>query len=76
MKNALLMLAGALLGCFGTCGTFHLNEHVRSHKPATDPAAAVPLDVTLYRFELEPNHLDRFNEWIQFEHAHHADGPG
>ncbi len=61
------------IGCFGTCRAFYLKEHIRSHKAAAAQVAAVPLDVTLYRFELEPNHLDRFNEWVQFEHAHHAE---
>jgi hypothetical protein len=27
----------------------------------------------LYRFELNPGKLNRFDDWIRFEHAHHAE---
>lgn len=29
--------------------------------------------MTLYRFELNADRLDRFDEWVRFEHAHHAE---
>jgi hypothetical protein len=27
----------------------------------------------LYRYELKPDRLDRFDDWIRFEHTHYAE---
>jgi Family of unknown function (DUF6176) len=76
MKNALLLLCGVLLGSLATLGAVHF-EHSGS-KPNQNPTAAtvVPATATLYRFELNPDKLDRFEDWVRFEHAHHAETVG
>ena len=32
----------------------------------------VPLKVRLYRYELNPDHLENFDKWVAFESANHA----
>jgi hypothetical protein len=34
---------------------------------------AQPLNVTLYRYKLKLDRLDRFADWIQLGHIHHAE---
>jgi hypothetical protein len=63
-----LLLAGMALGSLGTLGALRVTSGVTSgltpHEPFT---------VTLYRFELQPDKLARFDDWVAFEHAHHAE---
>ncbi|HEY7700323.1 MAG TPA: DUF6176 family protein [Vicinamibacteria bacterium] len=60
MKALVLLLAGGVAGSLATYASL-------SAQPSE------PLNVVLYRFELQPEKLDRFEEWARFEHAHHQE---
>jgi hypothetical protein len=65
MKPLLLLLIGAIVGSSVTFAALQLGGgSSNAHEPFT---------VTLYRFELKPDKLARFDDWVAFEHAHHAE---
>jgi len=69
MKTLISFAIGGILGV--------VLSHPLRGGPQTPQTAETPkpqrMEVTLYRFELNPDKLDRFQEWVQFEHAHHAE---
>jgi len=49
-------------------------QHARAKSESQAVSAeTLPFTVRLYRFELKPDRLNRFDEWVRFEHAHHAE---
>lgn len=71
MKTLMLLVAGALLGVFGSYAMGSGQRPVpRETEQVSKPQ---PIEVTLYRFELNPDKLARFEEWVQFERSHHAE---
>lgn len=79
MKNLILLALGAIAGSVATFGGMQLTScagHVDAATAIGSGSAAAlrePFTVTLYRFELKSDRLDRVDEWVQFEHAHHAE---
>jgi Family of unknown function (DUF6176) len=71
MKTALLLSIGLILGVVTTLFVENCQHLARAEMAATKPA--VPIDITLYRFELNPDKVSRFEEWVKFEQAHHAE---
>ena len=73
MKNLSLLLVGVSLGLLAAHGpTWIQHRHAKSELQMVS-AQNPPFTVKLYRFELNPARLDRFDEWVSFEHAHHAE---
>jgi len=70
MRNLVLLIIGTLLGGLSTFGLlrFVQVEHAGPRPVSADTAS--PFKVTLYRFELKPDSLGKFDEWVKFEHAH------
>ncbi|MFT4111296.1 DUF6176 family protein [Silvibacterium sp.] len=69
-----LFVGGLLLGSLITLGVMQARQYCgadASSSVATKTES--PFTVTLYRFELNQDKLDRFEDWVQFEHAHHAE---
>lgn len=73
MKNALLLLCGVILGSLATLAIVHSEHSGTRPDPSLAGNATPPLTATLYRFELNPDKLDRFEDWVHFEHAHYAE---
>ncbi len=73
MKTTSNLLCGALIGSLVTLGVIQL-VRIRA-KPGSNLTATAtqPFTATLYRFELNPDKLDRFEDWVRFEHEHHAE---
>ncbi len=73
MKNAFLFLCGVLLGSLASLAAVRFEHSECKPNPSLAGDATVPFTPTLYRFELNPDKLDRFEDWVRFEHAHHAE---
>jgi hypothetical protein len=69
MRPWLWMGLGMLLGVGATLAW----PRERMALAAGDAAPAPLPRVRLYRFELNPDALDTFEQWVAFEHAHHPE---
>jgi Family of unknown function (DUF6176) len=68
----LMLIGGAAMGSMFTYFVIKSSGPVVYAQPDV-AAQRRPLKVALYRYELKPDKLDRFDDWIQFEHTHHAE---
>ena len=70
MRPSIPFLAGLLLGGAACYGLVFRSLHPMALPPAPP---SVPLVVRLHRFKVDPASLSIFDEWMQFEHANHAE---
>jgi Family of unknown function (DUF6176) len=73
LKNLSLISGGVLLGLLAAHSAAWIQHRSAKSELKTVSAESPPFTVKLYRFELNPDRLDRFDEWVRFEHAHHAE---
>ena len=73
MKSVLLLLSGALIGSLASLGAVRLQHSESVSHPVLAASVSPQFTVTLYRFELNPDKLERFQDWVNFEHAHHSE---
>ena len=64
----LWVFGGVVIGSLATLGVTHVLQRPDRAAPESPSFTA-----TLYRFALNPDKLDRFDDWVRFEHAHHAE---
>ena len=72
-SSFLLLVVGGIVGGLCTYAAMRRYSEVVHAQIPPPPLSQRSLKVTLYRYELKPDKLDHFEDWIQFEHAHHAE---